>query len=62
MGALNPDLRDIMKCRYALSMSSREIAQKFSRTAQAVDAIVYRIKRLLSDCIRTRVTAAGDST
>jgi len=62
MGQLNPDLRDIMRCRYALSMSSREIAHKFSRTAQAVDAIVYRIKRLLSDCIRSRVTTAGDAT
>jgi RNA polymerase sigma-70 factor (ECF subfamily) len=55
MGQLNSDLRDIMRCRYALSMSSREIAQKFSRTAQAVDAIVYRIKKLLSDCVRTRI-------
>jgi len=62
MSQLNPDLRDIMRCRYALSMSSREIAHKFSRTSQAVDAIVYRIKRLLSDCIRTRVTAGGDAT
>jgi len=49
-----------MRCRYAQSMSSREIAQKFSRTAQAVDAIVYRIKKLLSDCIRSRVV--GDAT
>ena len=55
MGQLNSDLRDIMRCRYAMSMSSREIAQKFSRTAQAVDAIVYRLKKLLSDCIKTRL-------
>lgn len=61
MGQLNPDLRDIVRCRYALSMSSREIATKFSRTAQAVDAIVYRIKKLLSDCIRTRLVADGEA-
>lgn len=62
MGELNPDLRSIMRCRYALSMSSREIASKFSRTAQAVDAIVYRMKKLLSECIRTRLVADGEAT
>jgi len=60
MGLLNSDLREIMRCRYAFSMSSREIAAKFSRTAQAVDAIVYRIKKLLSDCVRSRLVSSGD--
>jgi RNA polymerase sigma-70 factor (ECF subfamily) len=60
MGQLNSDLREMMRCRYALSMSSRQIAAKFSRTAQAVDAIVYRIKKLLSDCVRSRLVADGD--
>ncbi len=60
MGLLNSDLREMMRCRYGLSMSSREIAARFSRTAQAVDAVVYRIKKLLSDCIRSRLVARGD--
>ena len=60
MGQLNSDLREMMRCRYALSMSSREIAAKFSRTAQAVDAIVYRIKKLLSDCVRSRLVESGE--
>ena len=62
MGELNPDLRDMMRCRYALSMSSRQIATKFSRTAQAVDAMVYRLKKLLSECIRTRLVAGGEAS
>ena len=55
------DLRKVMHCRYALSMSSREIAGKFARTAQAVDALIYRGKKLLSDCVRVRLTTQGQN-
>ena len=61
MGSMGGDLRKVMHCRYALSMSSREIAGKFARTAQAVDALIYRGKKLLSDCVRVRLTTQGQN-
>ena len=59
MGSIGGDLRKVIHCRFALRMSSREIARRFSRTAQAVDALIYRGKRLLSDCIRGRLEGEG---
>jgi RNA polymerase sigma-70 factor (ECF subfamily) len=61
LGSMGGDLRDIMHCRFGLRMSSREIAGRFSRTSQGVDALVYRAKKLLSDCVRTRLSTGGDS-
>ncbi len=52
---LGGNLRDLMRSRYGLGLSSREIGEKLSRTAQAVDALVYRAKKLLSDCVRSKV-------
>lgn len=60
LGSMEGDLQKIMHCRYGLSMSSRQIADKFSRSAQAVDALVYRAKKLLSECVRSRLTAEGE--
>lgn len=50
-------LREIMHGRYALRLSSREPAERLSRTAQAVDALVYRAKKMLSECVRSRLSA-----
>ena len=49
------DLRKIMLCRYGQKMSSRDLAEKFSRTAQAVDAMIYRGKKLLLECVRSHL-------
>ena len=32
-----------------------EIAEKFARSARGVEALFYRIKRLLAECIRMRL-------
>jgi RNA polymerase sigma-70 factor (ECF subfamily) len=61
LGAIGGDLRKVIHCRYALRMNSRDIARKFSRTAQAIDALIYRGKKLLSDCVRGRLEGQGQS-
>ena len=55
LAGIGGDLRKVIHCRYAMRMSSRDIARKFARTAQAIDALVYRGKKLLSDCVRGRL-------
>lgn len=61
LGFIGGDLRKVIHCRYALHMSSRDIARKFDRTAQAVDALIYRGKKMLSACIQGRLQGQGDS-
>ena len=61
LSSLSGDSREIMHCRYALSMSSRDIAGKFSRSPQGVDALIYRVKKLLSDCVRVRIAEGGNA-
>lgn len=52
---LREELRDVMRRRYALRNSSREIGEAVSRSAQAVDALVYRVKKALAECVRSKV-------
>lgn len=59
LGSIGGDLRKVFHCRYVLRMNSRDIARKFSRTSQAVDALIYRGKKLLSDCVRGRLEGEG---
>jgi RNA polymerase sigma-70 factor (ECF subfamily) len=59
--SLGGDLRELMHCRYGLDMNSRQIGERLSRTAQAVDALVYRAKKLLSDCVRSRLAGQGEA-
>jgi RNA polymerase sigma-70 factor, ECF subfamily len=61
LDGLGGTLRELMHCRYSLQMSSREIAQKLSKTAQAVDALVYRTRKTLSDCVRARLVDRGEA-
>ena len=61
LDGLGGSLREIVHGRYALGLSSRELALKFSKTAQAVDAIVYRARKILSDCVRDRLVKEGEA-
>jgi RNA polymerase sigma-70 factor (ECF subfamily) len=57
---LGDHVRELIHCRYALKMSSRQLADRFRRSAQAVDALVYRAKKALADCVRARVAREGE--
>lgn len=59
LSSIGGDLRKVFHCRYVLRMNSRDIARKFSRSSQAVDALIYRGKKLLSDCVRGRLGGEG---
>lgn len=61
LDGLGGSLREMIHCRYGLGMTSREIARKFSKTAQAVDALVYRTRKSLTDCVRSRLAEEGDA-
>lgn len=61
LDSIGGDLRKVIHCRYSLQMSSREIARKFARTAQAIDALIYRGKKLLSECVRGRLDSRGQT-
>lgn len=58
---LSGNLRQVMDWRYGSKMSSRQIAERLSSTAPAVDALVYRGKRTLEQCIRGRLASEGIS-
>jgi RNA polymerase sigma-70 factor (ECF subfamily) len=57
LSSMGGHLKEILHCRYAENMSSRDIAARFSRTAQAIDALIYRGKRLLMACVRANLKA-----
>lgn len=59
LGSMGGDLRKVIHWRYALRLNSREIARRLARTAQAIDALLYRGKKLLSDCVRGRLEGTG---
>ncbi|HLY11779.1 MAG TPA: sigma-70 family RNA polymerase sigma factor [Planctomycetota bacterium] len=61
LASIGGDLRTVIHCRYGLRMNSRDIARKLARTAQAVDALIYRGKKLLSACVRGRLEGEGQS-
>jgi RNA polymerase sigma-70 factor, ECF subfamily len=52
---LEPSMREAVELRYCERLSSREIGKKMRRTAQAVDAMIYRTKQVLAECIRRRL-------
>jgi DNA-directed RNA polymerase specialized sigma24 family protein len=60
LGSIGGDLRKVIHWRYALRMTSREIARRLTRSSQAVDALVYRGKKLLSDCVRGRLEGQAE--
>ena len=59
LSLIGGDLRKVIHWRYALHLNSREIARRLARSAQAIDALVYRGKKLLSDCVRGRLEGQG---
>ncbi len=59
LGGLADGVRRVLDWRYAAGLSSAEIAARLRRTTQAVDAMVYRTKRALADCVRRRM--AGEA-
>ena len=52
---LEGGLRRVLDWRYASGLSSGQIGAQLRRTAQAVDAMVYRTKRSLEDCVKRRL-------
>ncbi|HVR83566.1 MAG TPA: sigma-70 family RNA polymerase sigma factor [Planctomycetota bacterium] len=60
LSSIGGDLRKVIHCRYGLRMNSRDIARKLARTAQAIDALIYRGKKILSDCVRGRLEGQGE--
>jgi RNA polymerase sigma-70 factor (ECF subfamily) len=61
LSTIGGDLRKVIHCRYGLRMNSRDIARRLARTAQAIDALIYRGKKILSDCVRGRLERQGQS-
>ena len=61
LDGLGGSLREVMRGRFALGLSSRDLARRLSKTAQAVDALVYRAKKALIDCVHTRLAEEGDA-
>jgi RNA polymerase sigma-70 factor (ECF subfamily) len=59
LGTLGAGVRRVLDWRYAGGLSSEEIAARLRRTSQAVDALVYRTKRALADCVRRRLAGEG---
>jgi RNA polymerase sigma-70 factor (ECF subfamily) len=55
LAGLADGVRRVLDWRYAAGLSSGEIAARLRRSAQAVDAMVYRTKRSLADCVRRRL-------
>jgi RNA polymerase sigma-70 factor (ECF subfamily) len=60
LGGLADSVRRVLDLRYAAGLSSVEIAARLRRTAQAVDAMVYRTKRALADCVRRRMAGEAE--
>ena len=58
---LSGNLRQVLDWRYGSKMTSRQIAERLASTAPAVDALVYRGKRALEQCVRGRLSAEGIS-
>ena len=57
---LRDDDREMLKLKYAESMSGREIAEATGRSTDAVYQLLHRIRETLMECIR-RVLAREDS-
>ena len=55
LDTLEAGLRRVLDWRYAAGWSSERIGSELRRTAQAVDAMIYRTKRSLEDCVKRRV-------
>ncbi len=49
--------RDVIELRYRQGLSSSQVASQLQRTPGAVDAIAYRTKMRLADCVRRRLAA-----
>lgn len=53
LSRLADDQRDLIERRYARDESIRDIADRGSRSATAIAVALFRIRRVLADCIRT---------
>lgn len=52
-----PKLKDLLKMRYALAYSTREIAERFDQSAAWVRTTLFRVRRQLKDCVESRLSA-----
>lgn len=56
---LTESQRELIRKRYELQHSLREIAEQLHETANTVGVTIHRIRQSLSDCIRSRTQERG---
>jgi RNA polymerase sigma-70 factor, ECF subfamily len=54
---LTPTNRELLRLRYSSGLSLTEIAQRMSRSADAIRGALYRIRGDLAGCIRRKLSA-----
>lgn len=56
LGMISDDLQDILRCRHALGMNCREIADHLARGLQEVEDLLCKMEGFLAACIRLRLS------
>jgi len=52
---LNPRQRELIAARYGRGEAVQDIATRLSRPENAMAALFYRLRKLLADCVQTRL-------
>ncbi len=59
MGLLSGEPRDVLRCRHRRGMSSRDIAEQFSRPLGEMEELVLWVQKFLAGCVRMRLARTG---
>lgn len=56
LGMVSDELQDVLRCRHAMGMNCREIAEHLARGLQDVEELLCKIQGFLAACIRLRLS------
>lgn len=59
IGKLKDKDRELIRCRYESDTSGEDVAKRLGRPANSVYQSIGRIRRVLLECVRRRLAAAG---
>ena len=51
-----PRLRELVRMRYTLACSTKEISERFDQSAAWVRTTLFRLRRQLKDCVESRLS------
>lgn len=56
LGLISDELQDVLRCRHALGMNSREIAEHLVRPHAEIEELTCKLHGFLAGCIRLRLS------